>query len=76
MIEFNLGVQPLDSQITRLNLSETEIIKASTRQLTFKMLQKGRKGRRLTPNAQHKILEALHALKPDEHLTLKDLFNY
>lgn len=70
------GLQPLDAIMTRLGVTNADVVKASTSQLTFKMLHKGRRGRRLTPNVQHKILEAFHALRPDEKFTLKDFFNY
>ncbi len=75
-MNYDVGIQPLDAVMTRLGLKDSDVVRASTIQLTFKMFQKGRKGRRLTPNAQHKILAALHALKPEEKLTLRDLFNY
>ena len=72
----NVGVQPLDDLMTRLGVSNADLVAASTRQLTFKMVQKGRKGRRLTPNAQGKILSALRTLKPELTIELKDLFTY
>jgi hypothetical protein len=81
------GPQPLEEVMRRLNLTAAQLVEASTEQLSFKMVQKGRKGRRLTPNVQKKILNALSkaAAKvsdpPTEArtappLTLKDLFNY
>jgi len=76
MMDNDLGLQPLDAVMIRLGLTNADVVKASVRQLTFKMIQKGRKGRRLTPNIQHKILEAFHVLKPEEKFTLKDFFNY
>ena len=72
----NLGPQPLDNLMTSLALSNHDLVGASTEQLTHKMVSKGRKGRRLTLNARHKILAALKTLKPDQAFTLKDLFNY
>lgn len=71
-----LGTQPLDALMTRLGISNADLVEASTEHLTFKMVHKGRKGRRLTLNVQTKILQALHALKPETGLTLADLFNY
>ncbi len=70
------GVQPIDALMNALALSNADVVAASTRQLSFKAMQKGRKGRILTPNMQIKILEALRTLKPERNLTLKDLFNY
>ncbi|HNX68639.1 MAG TPA: hypothetical protein PLL75_05890 [Candidatus Omnitrophota bacterium] len=74
--EKELGIQPLDGMMVRLGLSNNDLVKASTQQLSHKVVQKGRKGRRLTLNAQQKILTALKAVTPDERWTLKDLFNY
>jgi len=76
MSGMELGVQPLDEILARLGLINDDLTKASTEQLTHKMVQKGRKGRRLTLNAQTKILRALNAAKPGMKYTLKDLFNY
>lgn len=72
----DFGVQPLDAVMIRLGLSNNDLVKKSTQQLSHKVVQKGRKGRRLTLNAQQKILTALRAAKPDEVLTLRDLFHY
>ncbi len=65
---------PLDSLMTRLNLTNHDLVAASTEQLTHKMVAKGRKGRKLTPNVQHKIWSALKTLKPEVAVTLKELF--
>lgn len=51
--------------MTQQGLTNADLVKASTQQLTFKMVQKGRKGRPLTPNVQKKILNALLRAKPD-----------
>ena len=71
-----LGIQPLDGIMARLGFSNADLVKISTEQLSHKMVQKGRKGRRLTPNIQHKILNALRALEPEEKFVIKDIFNY
>jgi hypothetical protein len=70
------GVQPLENVMTRLGLSNAQLVLVSTKQLTHKMVQKGRKGRRLTPNIQKKILEALNAVQTAQIFTLQELFNY
>ena len=70
------GAQPLDEILTRLGLANTDLVNASTGQLTYKVVQKGRKGRRLTRNAQIKILNALNAASPEEKFSVGDLFNY
>lgn len=74
--EHDLGPQPLDELLTRLGVSNADLVRASTEQLSFKVASKARKGRRLTPNLQRKVLRALKTLRPDDNLTLKDLFNY
>src|SRR3990167_5800014 len=69
--------QPLDALMNKLNISNADIVKASTEQLSFKMVNKGRTGnRRLSPNAQDKILTALLTLKPELKLRRRDLFCY
>ena len=74
VLEF--GVQPLDAVMTRLGLKNADLASASTEQLTHKMVQKGRKGRRLTMNIKMKILKALNLASAEEKFTPKDLFNY
>jgi len=73
---YDMGTQPLDEIMTRLGVSNDELVRVSTEQLTHKMVQKGRKGRRLTLNVQLKILHALRIARPDGNFTLRDLFNY
>lgn len=80
MTEYDLGPQPLESVMQRFELTSVMLVESSTQQLSFKMVQKGRKGRRLTPNVRKKILAAVRACIPDAEvgskITLKDLFNY
>lgn len=75
-MEMELGPQPLDKIMKELGLSNIDLVRASLEQLTFKMVRKGREGRRLTPNIQNKIYRALKIANPLCTLTLKDLFNY
>ncbi|HPW76304.1 MAG: hypothetical protein BWY44_01385 [Candidatus Omnitrophica bacterium ADurb.Bin292] len=71
------GMQPLDAIMIRLHLSNHDLVEASKEQITHKMVQKGRKGRRLTPHIKTKILNALHAAIPEgERFSHRDLFNY
>lgn len=74
--ESEKGVQPLDGILTELGLKNTDLVSSSSEQLTHKMVARGRKGRRLTPNVQHKILNALNAGQKQKVFSLKDLFNY
>jgi len=76
MHTMDLGVQPIDGLMTELGLTNADLVKASTEMLTFKMVQKARKGRRLTLNIQQKILNAIRAARPEKNITHKDLFNY
>ena len=71
-----LGLQPLDAVMTRLGLANSDLVEASTDQLSHKMVQKGRKGRRLTPHIQTKILKALNSASTEKKFIAKDLFNY
>ncbi len=73
--EMNVGSQPLDGLLTGLGLTNHDLVAASTEQLTHKMVQKGRKGRRLTFNARQKILNALNR-RTGGHYSLEQLFNY
>ena len=72
----DLGVQPIDEIMTKLGLTNADLVKVSSQMLTFKMVQKARKGRRLTLNVQQKILNAIRSARPEKNTTLKDLFNY
>ena len=71
-----LEIQPFDALMIRLNLSNADLVRASREQLSFKMVHKGRKGKPLSMNVRNKILRALKTVRPEEILTLKDLFNY
>ena len=68
-----LGLQPLEGLMIRLKLTSHDLVVASADQLTHKMVAKGRKGRKLTKNAQKKILSAFNALSSGDRLTLEDL---
>lgn len=74
--DMDKGVQPLDALMTKLNLKNSDLVDKSTQQLTHKMVAKGRKGRRLTLNAQQKILNALNDYQSAKRYNLADLFNY
>lgn len=70
------GVQPLEALLAGLNLKNTDLVQASTEQLTHRMVARGRKGRRLTFNTQTKILRALNRAQGEKVYALADLFNY
>ena len=75
-MENKTAPQPLDTLMNKLGVTNADLVKASTEQLSFKMVQKGRSGRRLTTNGQEKILRALLALKPDLKIKRRELFLY
>ena len=73
---FNLDCQPLDHILDELNLANSDLVAASTEQLTHKQVNKGRKGRRLTANVQQKIVKALNAVQSERKFSAEDLFTY
>ena len=74
----DLGVQPLDGILDEWGFSNSDLVEASTDQLTHKQVQKSRKGRRVTPNIQGKVLNALNTLTADQGKVYRqrDLFDY
>jgi hypothetical protein len=74
-IERNLGPQPLAQIMDEHKLKVHDLVAASTEQITHKMVARARKGRRLTPNVQAKIQNAINAAT-GKHYTRTDLFNY
>jgi hypothetical protein len=76
MVKNDFGVQPLDAFMTKHKLSNHALVAASIEQLSHKVVQKARKGRRLTSKAKAKILDALHQVLPEQKFAHRDLFNY
>ncbi|MEI8344644.1 MAG: hypothetical protein WCG06_01065 [Candidatus Omnitrophota bacterium] len=64
--------QTFDALMSERGFSSADLVKASTAQLTFKMVQKARKGKRLTPNVKKKILAALRCLDPQSSFVFPD----
>jgi len=73
--ERDLGPQPISRILAEHNLKPHNLVAASTQQLTHKMVARACKGRRLTPNTQSKILNALN-IAAGKNYSLGDLFNY
>lgn len=71
----NMGEQPLARLMAGHGLRRHDLVAKSTDQITFKMVARACKGRRLTTNVKLKILEAMNAASGHPY-TLKDLFNY
>jgi hypothetical protein len=74
-IENDLGLQPISGLMTEHELKPNDLVRNSTEQITHKMVNRAVNGRRLTPNIQHKILNALNKAAGKEY-ELKDLFSY
>jgi hypothetical protein len=73
--ERNLGPQPVEKLMAEHNLKATDLVAASTEQITHKMVARACKGRMLTRNIQIKILNALNKITGKTYV-LKDLFTY
>lgn len=71
----DFGVQPLVDIMVKCRLKPHDLVVASTKQLTHKMVTRGCKGRKLTVNSKLKVLQALN-LASDKEYCLGDLFNY
>ncbi|MCB9914824.1 MAG: hypothetical protein H6828_06690 [Planctomycetes bacterium] len=71
----DLGEQPLARVLAERGLTAHDLVRASTEQLTHKMVARAVKGRRLTPNVQGKVLRALCAAS-GERFELAQLFDY
>lgn len=74
-IERDLGEQPLARIMAELGLKPSALVAASKDQLTFKMVSRACKGRRLTVNVQTKVRDALGQATGNTY-TFKDLFTY
>lgn len=71
----DLNQQPIVSILVENKLTNCDLITASTENITYKMLSRAAKGRRLNPHIQIKICRALNKAS-NKIFTVKDLFNY
>ncbi len=74
-IERNLGEQPIARIMEAHGLRARDLVAASTQQLTHKMVSRACKGRRLTPNVQSKIRNALNTAMEKKY-SMEELFTY
>jgi len=74
-VERNLGEQPIAAIMAAHNLKAHDLVAASETPITHKMVGRACKGRRLTPNVQRKVLQALNRAT-GQTFSLADLFNY
>ena len=73
--EHDLGPQPIGELLSKHELTPNDLVRASTQQLTHKMVARAVKGRKLTANTMKKVLEALNVAAAGEY-GIGDLFNY
>jgi hypothetical protein len=73
--QHELGPQPIAALLEKHELTPNDLVRASTQQLTHKMVARAVKGRRLTANTMKKVLEALNLAALSAY-ALSDLFNY
>ena len=71
----NLGPQPIAQLLAAHNLKPHDLVAASPVPMTHKMVARACKGRRLTPNTQSIVLNALNKATGKSY-TLPDLFAY
>ena len=74
-VERNLGEQPLARLMAEQGLKAQNLVAASAEHITFKMVTRACKGRRLTPHVQDKILRALNQAATKAYAR-SDLFTY
>jgi hypothetical protein len=76
MTNLKYGFQPLHEIMNQLEISNSDIVNASTEQLTHKMVQKGRKGIPINPHIKQKIANALNNAQKEQVFTIRELFKY
>ena len=74
-IERNLGEQPIARIMAEQGLRGRDLVAASTELITHKMVSRACKGRRLTPNVQSKIRNAL-SKSTGKTYAMDELFTY
>lgn len=74
-IQRDLGEQPIAKIMAAHGLKSHDLVACSTEQISFKMVAKAIKGRRLTRHVQFKIVGALNKAT-EKNYSLRDLFNY
>lgn len=74
-MERNLGEQPITAILKDYHLVSGDLVSASNENITYKMVSKACKGRRLTPHVQTKICNAVNSAT-GKNFSISDLFNY
>ena len=70
-----MGEQPIAKILRERGLSHHDLVAASARPITHKMVMRAERGRWLTPNTKGIVLDALNRAAGANY-TLSDLFNY
>lgn len=73
--ERDLGEQPILGRMRERGISSADLVRASSEQLTHKMVSRATKGRRLTANTMGKVVRAWN-VAAGEDLPASELFNY
>lgn len=71
----DLGVQPIADVMDEQGITVRDVVAASTEQITFKMVQRARKGRRLSAHVMAKVQRAMSAAAGQRY-SMQELFNY
>lgn len=74
-MERNLEEQPIARIMAEHGLKARDLVAVSTEQITHKMVSRGCKGRRLTPNVKSKLRDALNTATGREY-AMGELFTY
>ncbi|MCX7005369.1 MAG: hypothetical protein NTV22_19155 [bacterium] len=74
-LERNLGEQPVARVMADNALVARDLVAISTEHLTFKMVARACKGRRLTPNIKSKMRAAVNKATAKTY-AMEDLFTY
>ena len=75
LMERNLGAQPIALRMEECNLAPADLVAVDPARITFKMITRACKGRRLTRPVQARIRHAFNRAAGTE-LSVRDLFTY
>ena len=74
-LQRNLGEQPIAAIMVGHGLKAHDLVTASNEHITHKMVARACRGRRVTPNVQSKIRNAINRAAGTDY-GMEDLFNY
>jgi len=73
--ERDMGPQPIAKIMAENGLKAADLVGNSIERLTYKMVSRATKGRRLTENVMYKVLNALNKATGKQY-KIEDIFNY